>query len=357
MPAIPNYGHLRTFGCLYYGHVNSKPHDKFDPRAKPGIFIGYPNGQKGYKIYDLESKMIYVSCDVQFFEDAFQFANHSVIDLGQVTTLDHKQTLQLVVTKFSSPIITDESTALGSMPFDSSTESFPSIVTSPEQIISDPSITTTLPSDPVEPTPIGKPKHTIIPVAPVVSGKRQRQVFRSLSGYDYVLSPIPAFQTKYHTQPLFQPTRRILFASTALLPLSNFTAYTLRYFLAVELQQRYKVPFFPIRPLHKMVAAASTSFLEEDQSCISWLDKQAPNSMLYISLGSIAIIGEKKLTETAWGLANSGIPFLWVIRPDSVNGLPSEIVKALVGERGLIVRWAPQKKVLAHKAVGFLEPL
>ncbi|KAL3500294.1 hypothetical protein ACH5RR_039387 [Cinchona calisaya] len=101
-----------------------------------------------------------------------------------------------------------------------------------------------------------------------------------------------------------------------------------------------------------MVAAASTSFLEEDQSCISWLDKQAPNSVLYISLGSIAIIGKKKLTETAWGLANSGIPFLWVIRPDSVNGSPSEIVKALVGERGLIVRWAPQKKVLAHKAVG-----
>ncbi|KAL3518123.1 hypothetical protein ACH5RR_020712 [Cinchona calisaya] len=120
----------------------------------------------------------------------------------------------------------------------------------------------------------------------------------------------------------------------------------------LQLQQHYKVPFFPIGPLHKMVAAASTSFLEEDQGCISWLDKQAPNSVLYISLGSIAIIGEKELTETAWGLANSGIPFLWVIRPDSVNGSLSEIVKALVSERGLIVRWAPQKKVLAHKAVG-----
>ncbi|KAL3518125.1 hypothetical protein ACH5RR_020714 [Cinchona calisaya] len=130
------------------------------------------------------------------------------------------------------------------------------------------------------------------------------------------------------------------------------TTDSLEHSALLQLQQHYKVPFFPIGPLHKIAAATSTSFLEEDQSCISWLDKQAPNSVLYISLGSIAIVDEKELTETAWGLANSGIPFLWVIRPDYVNGSPLEIVKALVGERGLIVKWAPQREVLAHKAVG-----
>ncbi|KAK2983729.1 hypothetical protein RJ640_024082 [Escallonia rubra] len=36
------------------GHMNGKPHDKFAPRAKPGVFVGYPQGQKGYKSYDLE---------------------------------------------------------------------------------------------------------------------------------------------------------------------------------------------------------------------------------------------------------------------------------------------------------------
>ncbi|XP_027099057.1 UDP-glucose iridoid glucosyltransferase-like [Coffea arabica] len=125
-----------------------------------------------------------------------------------------------------------------------------------------------------------------------------------------------------------------------------------------QLQQCYKVPCFPIAPLHKLGAAAtSTSFLEEDQSCIAWLEKQPPNSVLYISFGSIACVNEQELTETAWGLGNSGIPFIWVLRSDSIDGSQledhfPEAVKALLGERGLIVKWAPQKKVLAHSAVG-----
>lgn len=50
---LSTYDHIWTFGYLCYGHVYSKLHDKFAPRAKPGVFVGYPHGQKGYKIYDL----------------------------------------------------------------------------------------------------------------------------------------------------------------------------------------------------------------------------------------------------------------------------------------------------------------
>ncbi|KAL8260391.1 hypothetical protein R6Q59_028344 [Mikania micrantha] len=59
----------------------------------------------------------------------------------------------------------------------------------------------------------------------------------------------------------------------------------------------------------------------------------------------------------AWGLANSNQPFLWVVRPGSVQGfewfefLPEGLVSQLK-MRGLIVKWAPQKEVLAHSAVG-----
>ncbi|KAL3502532.1 hypothetical protein ACH5RR_036981 [Cinchona calisaya] len=166
---ILTYGHLRTSGWLCYEHVNSEPRDKFALRFKPQIFVGYPNREKGYKIFDLESKMIYVSSDVQFFEDTFLFANHLVTDLDQATTLDHEQTSQLAITKFPSPIIADESAALGPMPSESLTESFPSTVTSPEQIIPDPSIVATSPSNLVEPTALGKLELTIIPTAPVVS--------------------------------------------------------------------------------------------------------------------------------------------------------------------------------------------
>ncbi|CAK9147436.1 unnamed protein product [Ilex paraguariensis] len=124
-----------------------------------------------------------------------------------------------------------------------------------------------------------------------------------------------------------------------------------------KLQQHYQVPFFLIGPLHKLASASSTSFVIEDTHCVEWLDKQAPQSVIYVSFGSTITINKKDLTEMAWGLANSDQPFLWVIRPGSVHGsefaeLLPESFEEKVGERGCIVKWAPQKEVLAHGAVG-----
>jgi hypothetical protein len=48
----PNLSHLRVFGSLVYGR-NTQISHKFDKRASPGVFLGYPHGQKGYKILDL----------------------------------------------------------------------------------------------------------------------------------------------------------------------------------------------------------------------------------------------------------------------------------------------------------------
>ncbi|XP_048425027.1 UDP-glucose iridoid glucosyltransferase-like [Pyrus x bretschneideri] len=124
-----------------------------------------------------------------------------------------------------------------------------------------------------------------------------------------------------------------------------------------QIQQQCPVPMFSIGPSHKIEAAASSSLLEVDTSCIAWLDKQSNNSVIYVSLGSVASISEKELTEMAWGLANSKQPFLWVIRPGSVSGsdgieqLPQGFIEA-IGERGYIVKWAPQREVLSHRAVG-----
>ncbi|KAJ0800174.1 putative RNA-directed DNA polymerase [Helianthus annuus] len=77
----PDYGHLRVFGCLaYFKNFNTKG-DKFEQRAKPGVFLGYPPGTKGYKIFDLETRKIMVSRDVLFFEENFPFAK---IHMGEV---------------------------------------------------------------------------------------------------------------------------------------------------------------------------------------------------------------------------------------------------------------------------------
>nr|GEV82523.1 integrase, catalytic core [Tanacetum cinerariifolium] len=71
----PKYEDLRIFGCLaYFKNTNTKG-DKFEERGKPGVFLGYPQGTKGYKIYDIESKKIVVSRDVLFLKENFPFKN------------------------------------------------------------------------------------------------------------------------------------------------------------------------------------------------------------------------------------------------------------------------------------------
>ncbi|KAF7839631.1 putative reverse transcriptase, RNA-dependent DNA polymerase, Gag-polypeptide of LTR copia-type [Senna tora] len=69
----PDYRKLRTFGCLCYS-TNTTPHkDKFESRAYKCIFLGYPNGQKSYKLYDMDNKKIVISRDVIFYENIFPF--------------------------------------------------------------------------------------------------------------------------------------------------------------------------------------------------------------------------------------------------------------------------------------------
>lgn len=46
----------------------------------------------------------------------------------------------------------------------------------------------------------------------------------------------------------------------------------------------------------------------------SWLNTQAPSSVIYISFGSIATLDEAQFMDLALGIANSEQPFLWVIR-------------------------------------------
>lgn len=62
----PDYSHMKRFGCLVYYHVEQ---GKLKPRAKKGVFMGYPQGVKGYRIWSIEDKKCVVSRDVKFRED------------------------------------------------------------------------------------------------------------------------------------------------------------------------------------------------------------------------------------------------------------------------------------------------
>ncbi|XVF46615.1 hypothetical protein PTKIN_Ptkin03bG0042000 [Pterospermum kingtungense] len=124
-----------------------------------------------------------------------------------------------------------------------------------------------------------------------------------------------------------------------------------------KIKENYHAPIFTIGPFHKLAPNICSSLFMEDANCIPWLNKQAQKSVIYVSFGSLASINEQELIETAWGLSNSKQPFLWAVRPGLVQG--SEWIESLpngfkesVGGRGCIVKWKPQKEVLAHIDVG-----
>ncbi|GAA0169797.1 hypothetical protein LIER_40831 [Lithospermum erythrorhizon] len=65
--------HLKVFECLCF-YSNTQPHrGKFNPRAFSGAFLGYPPGQKAYKLFYFNIKKVITSRDVVCHEHLFSF--------------------------------------------------------------------------------------------------------------------------------------------------------------------------------------------------------------------------------------------------------------------------------------------
>nr|GEW64227.1 putative polyprotein [Tanacetum cinerariifolium] len=81
----PTYDHLRVIGCLCYA-ADVRPHkDKFANRGIKSVLIGSPVNQKGYKLYNWETKEVFLSRYVVFEENSFPFKEFKVLTNPQST--------------------------------------------------------------------------------------------------------------------------------------------------------------------------------------------------------------------------------------------------------------------------------
>ncbi|MCO5594255.1 hypothetical protein L7F22_048282 [Adiantum nelumboides] len=121
-------------------------------------------------------------------------------------------------------------------------------------------------------------------------------------------------------------------------------------FKAFELQGLHA---YAVGPLYRHRSRHDTKHTE----CMSWLSMQADRSVIYASFGTADRVSIQDLRELAMGLEASGQPFLWVLREDPrrMEGLPQLLPDGFLERnrgKGLIVSWAPQVEVLAHRAIG-----
>jgi hypothetical protein len=66
----PKVRHLKIFGCPVFIHIPKEKRRKLDPSGKTGIFVGYCEVSKAFRIYIPGHRHIEISRDLTFDEDA-----------------------------------------------------------------------------------------------------------------------------------------------------------------------------------------------------------------------------------------------------------------------------------------------
>ncbi|KAL6003438.1 hypothetical protein ACLOJK_023665 [Asimina triloba] len=100
------------------------------------------------------------------------------------------------------------------------------------------------------------------------------------------------------------------------------------------------------------------NFWQEDSTCLTWLDQQPEDSVIYVAFGSLTIFNQYQFQELALGLVLSGKRCLWIVLPDLIDdgseeedGYYPDGFTDRVSDRGRIVGWSPKQKVIAHPGI------
>ena len=67
----PDLSHLRIFGCSAYAHVPKQKRKKLDRKTRALVLVGYSEVQKGYRLFDPDTRDVNTFRDVVFDETVF----------------------------------------------------------------------------------------------------------------------------------------------------------------------------------------------------------------------------------------------------------------------------------------------
>lgn len=114
-----------------------------------------------------------------------------------------------------------------------------------------------------------------------------------------------------------------------------------------KIQPNYAVG--PVNFSKSLAAYTVSKSLWSESDCSEWLSTKPRGSVIYISFGSFLQASKQVFEEIAHGLILSQVNFIWVVREDdALSGELREEIK----DRGMIVPWCDQIRVLSNPAVG-----
>uniref|UniRef100_A0AAV1VDJ4 Integrase catalytic domain-containing protein n=1 Tax=Peronospora matthiolae TaxID=2874970 RepID=A0AAV1VDJ4_9STRA len=84
----PSVKHMRVFGCQAFILTPREKRLKWDPKAREGMFMGYEEESKAYRVYDIEAGQVVISRDITFDESTFDFSVDRPSDDDEDAELD-----------------------------------------------------------------------------------------------------------------------------------------------------------------------------------------------------------------------------------------------------------------------------
>ena len=84
----PSVKHMRVFGCRAYVLTPKEKRLKWNPKSKTGVFVGYEEVSKAYRVYDIDALRVVISRDVTFGKTSLGDLSANIFDDLEEANLD-----------------------------------------------------------------------------------------------------------------------------------------------------------------------------------------------------------------------------------------------------------------------------